>query len=279
MPDTPPDRRTLADRASALLGMPVLGVHPLSGGDLSAVFRATLADGRALALKVGRDVETEAAMLRALRLAGAPTPEVVAVQGDLLALQRLEGSGSLRPAWADLAHHLRTLHAVADSATHTAPYGWTVDYAFGPVAIANARTEDWVRFWAENRLLCHLPHLPPSLARRVERLADGLADRLPRTPGVSLLHGDLWGGNVLAAGDRIVGLIDPACYYGDREVDLAMLTLFDHPPPAFLEALEPDAGWGERQPVYRLWPWLVHFRLFGDGYRGAVESTLAELGL
>jgi hypothetical protein len=53
-------------------------------------------------------------------------------------------------------------------ATSGVRYGWSTDYAFGPVAIANGWAEDWPRFWAERRLLVHLPHLPSALARRVE---------------------------------------------------------------------------------------------------------------
>src|SRR3546814_1333267 len=48
-------------------------------------------------------------------------------------------------------------------------YGWDVDYAFGSVAIVNARSRDWASFWADRRLRCHLPYLPPALGRRVER--------------------------------------------------------------------------------------------------------------
>jgi fructosamine-3-kinase len=59
----------------------------------------------------------------------------------------------------------------------------------------------------------------------------------------------------LVAGDRVSGLIDPACYHGHTEVDLAMLAMFDQPDAAFYEAyglLEP--GHDERTAIYRLWP-------------------------
>ncbi|SDD58247.1 Fructosamine kinase [Sphingomonas sp. YR710] len=60
---------------------------------------------------------------------------------------------------------------------------------------------------------------------------------------------------------------------------VAMLTLFDHPPPDFFEALGLEAGWRERQPIYRLWPLLVHLRLFGSGYAGSVSGALRSLGV
>jgi fructosamine-3-kinase len=90
----------------------------------------------------------------------------------------------------------------------------------------------------------------------------------------------MWGGNVLVAGKKVSGLIDPACYYGHVEVDLGMLTLFDRPDAAFYDAygrLEP--GLEERLTIYRLWPALVHLRLFGSGYRPMVERFLSAAGV
>ncbi|MEJ2124688.1 MAG: fructosamine kinase family protein, partial [Alphaproteobacteria bacterium] len=129
------------------------------------------------------------------------------------------------------------------------------------------------------RLMPHLPHVPPPLARRLETLARNLSDRLPANPPPALLHGDRWSGNILAAGHRIVGLIDPACYYGHGEVDLAMLALFGPSPgSAFYNAygaLQP--GYEERRNIYQLWPALVHLRLFGSGYLSMVERLLTAV--
>ena len=209
-------------------------------------------------------------MLRAIRATGAPAPEVKRAEGDWLLMEDVEANGSLTAAWPDLARTLTRLHARTG-----ADYGWPTDHAFGSVRIDNRASADWPSFWAERRLRCHLPYLRPEYARRIERLADGLHDRLPRRPAPSLLHGDLWGGNVLISGNDVAALIDPACYHGDREVDVAMLTLFDRPPPSFLESLGLDAGWEHRLPIYRLWPLIVHLRLFGDSYADSVEATLA----
>src|SRR3546814_16715796 len=86
-------------------------------------------------------------------------------------------------------------------------YGWDVDYAFGSVAIVNARSRDWASFWADRRLRCHLPYLPPALGRRVESLADSVGTLLPAHPPPALLPGGLWGGNILVGGGGITGLV------------------------------------------------------------------------
>jgi fructosamine-3-kinase len=263
----------LSHSAELLLGSSVRASRRLSGGDLSTVVALDLADGRRVIAKQGADVAIEAGMLRAMAASGAPVPQVFAVEDGLLLMARVEADSGPSGAWDTLADVLAQLHAC-----HGPEYGWDSDYAFGPVTISNRCTDDWAAFWADNRLRCHLPHVDAPLSRRIETLADRCGELLPCDPAPSLLHGDLWGGNVLVANGRVTGLIDPACYHGDREVDAAMLTLFDHPPVAFFERMGLAPGWERRQPLYRLWPLLVHLRLFGASYRGAVEAELSSLG-
>jgi fructosamine-3-kinase len=201
-------------------------------------------------------------------------PDVLAADDAVLVLSLVDDAGSVSSAWSDLGRVLATLHAC-----HGPHYGWACDYAFGPVAIVNAETDDWPAFWGEHRLVNNAGFVGTGLARRLETLAADLSNRLPKRPPPSLLHGDLWGGNVLVADGKVSALIDPACYYGDGLVDVAMLQMFDHPAPAFFSAYgKSEAGHRERLMIYRLWPALVHLRLFGSGYRPLVERLLSDLG-
>ncbi|OAN60054.1 fructosamine kinase family protein [Sphingomonas sp. TDK1] len=263
---------SLADRAAALLGTAVVGAAALSGGDLSAVHRLRLGNGGSAIAKQGPLVSQEAEMLAAIARSGARAPAVLAVTEDLLLIEEMPNDGRLAASWDSIADTLNMLHA-----TRRSGYGWQADYAFGRVAIPNGALPDWPSFWAERRLCCHMPHIPASLARRLERLATRLPDLLPAHPAPALLHGDLWGGNILVLGGRLTALIDPACYHGDREVDAAMLTLFDSPPDRLFDALALAPGWRARQPIYRLWPLLVHLRLFGASYAASVEAALEEV--
>lgn len=261
------------ERLGAILGSEVTGGRQLSGGDLGGASLIEFADGRRLVAKQGEGAGREGEMLEALRAAGAPVPELVHRSDDLLVMAYVEADVREPEGWAHLGEVLEQLHRAVSQ-----PFGWDVDHRFGPVGIANLRSESWTEFWALNRILCHVPHVGAALASRLENLAARLGNLIPENPPVALLHGDLWGGNILFAGDRVAALIDPACYYGHREVDLAMLTLFDHPPASFFERLSLDAGWRERLPVYRLWPLLVHLRLFGNSYRDAVIRALGACG-
>lgn len=266
-----PARAAIAE----ICGAEVVAADRLAGGDITEAVRLRLSDGRQMVAKEGPLVPREARMLQAMREAGAPTPAVIGLRGDLLLIELLPSGG--RPtgtAWATLGEALNKLHGATGEA-----YGWPEDYAFREVAIPNARSEKWPEFWAQNRLLNNCRYIPQSLAQRIELLCAELADRLPERPRLSLLHGDLWGGNILVTQDRVSGLIDPACYYGDREVDFAMLSLFDHPREEFFEQAALEPGWRERREIYRLWPLLVHLRLFGHSYHGSVSGCLDRLGL
>jgi len=265
----------LASLGAKLLVGELRRSSPLAGGDLSRIEQIELVDGREAIVKEGPAPLVEAAMLEAIAAAGAPAPAVLAVTREVLVLERLPAQGALASAWADLGVALARLHAATGDR-----YGWPEDYAFGAVPIANRWHDDWPAFWAEHRLEAHCAHIDRGLARRVAQLARDLASRLPAAPAPALLHGDLWGGNVVVDGNRVSGLVDPACYFGHAEVDLAMLSLFDRPDAAFYERYGPlEPGHTERLTIYRLWPALVHLRLFGTGYAGMVDRLLAAAGV
>ncbi len=263
----------LDERVALALDTEVTGQRILHGGDLSGVAALDLADGRRVVAKTGPLVEVEARMLRALSLAEVPVPDVLHTEAGLLVMAHLPVAATGEVSWSVLGKVLAHLHG------HTAPEpGWPEPYAFGEVTIQNDPAPSWPDFWAERRLLPDPDDLPADIAHRIEALCQSLPERLPEAPTYSLLHGDLWTGNVMFGPGGTVHLIDPACYHGDAEVDLAMLHLFGQPGPGFDESYGPLAeGWEERRRIYTLWPALVHLRLFGDSYRGMVEGLLDQL--
>jgi fructosamine-3-kinase len=256
-----------------ITGQQVRATRPLHGGDLSEVALVTLSDGGQLVAKRGPMVDREGFMLVAMGDLGAPVPKVLGLGGDTLLLEYLSETPATPEGWRALGEGLQVLHGA-----ELYGYGWDEDYAFGKVAIPNAWAEDWCGFWAERRLLPLARALPAPLARRVEAVAARLTELIPATPRPALLHGDLWTGNVLF-GAGTAHLIDPACYHGDAEVDLAMLELFGSPHPAFREAYgRPEGDWPTRRSVYQLWPTLVHVALFGAGYHAMLQARLDALG-
>lgn len=94
----------------------------------------------------------------------------------------------------------------------------------------------------------------------------------------ALLHGDLWSGNVLPDAGGAPALIDPAVYFGHREVDLAFSRLFGGFDSRFYEAYQDvfplEPGFEDRVAVYNLYPLLVHLNLFGKAYLSGIQQTL-----
>jgi fructosamine-3-kinase len=264
-----------AARVAALTGIAGERLERLAGGDLSEVLLVRRPDGHLSVAKGGPAVGVEAAMLRRLA-AHVPAPRVEGEYDGVLLLEHVDHDGAFTAeAWADIGRCLARLHG--QRGRH---YGWAVDYALGSIQLDNRQRDDWPGFWGEQRLVATASLLDRPWRERVDGLAAGLADRLPARPPAAWLHGDLWTGNLLVDRGRLAAFLDPACYHGDAEVDLAMLTLFDTPPDSFWSAygrLEP--GWPERRPVYQLFPALVHLRLFGAGYAGMVDRLLSAAGV
>jgi len=165
-------------------------------------------------------------------------------------------------------------------------YGWRRDNWIGRLPQHNPASDDWPAFWRDHRLA---PQVEAAHAARLLRDAeraelDELLDRMDAAlgdaadDGASLLHGDLWGGNVMGCRDGRAAIYDPAVYRGHREVDLAMSELFGFPPgflPAYREAWPVDPAYDEvRRDVYQLYYLLVHVNLFGRSYAaGAMASA------
>lgn len=250
---------------------PVVRSAPLAGGSIAQVRRVELADGRTAVVKhTPYDATLEAEGLRALGDAGVRVPAVLGADAGVLVLEHVRAEPDLEALGAELARAHRS---------RGERFGWHRDNVIGPLPQANPPTEAFPEFFVAHRLLPYAGDLPPELARRLERACEVvLPDLLDHDQPPSLVHGDLWAGNIL---DQRV-LIDPAAHYGDREIDLAMLDLFGGVPPALqhgYDAIWPlDDGWRHRRPALQLFHLLVHVRLFGAGYHGAVASRLDTLG-
>ena len=265
-----------AQKVADLTGVAEGRLERLAGGDLSEVLLVPRGDGPPLVAKSGPNVAAEAAMLRTLAGIGARVPTVEAEHDTILLIAHVPNDGVMSPnAWWEIGDAVARLHAERGES-----YGWPVDYALGTVALDNREGRDWVRFWGEQRLIAASSLLDRPWRARVEALARRLGALIPGDPPPALLHGDLWSGNILVEGGRLAALIDPACYYGHAEVDLAMLCLFSTPPAEFWTAYggQPD-GWEDRLPVYQLFPALVHFRLFGATYAPMVDRLLGAAGV
>jgi fructosamine-3-kinase len=231
--------------------------------------------------------EAEIAGLAALRATNTVRVPEVGAHGTangtaFLELEYLELRPLDRAAGATLGRQLAALHR------HTGErYGWPADNFIGLGRQANGWMDSWPRFFAERRLR---PQLALARGKGMDRLTmqDGeeLAEKVAAFfvaghPVPSLLHGDFWGGNAGMLPDGAPVVFDPACYYGDREADIAMSELFGGFPDSFQaayrEAWPLDSGYETRKTLYNLYHVLNHYNLFGAGYLGQAKRMIAKL--
>jgi len=229
-------------------------------------------------------------------------PRVIALGRDedevpWLLVEWIHEARATAHTWRQLGRRLVRLHRTREHpsmpAEHATDFGWHSDNVIGSLTQPNRWMDDWAVFWTELRILPLARELGGNgtLSRRRLALVERAAARMSKLlgpaathDGPSLLHGDLWSGNVLfgrkqAAPDTDPRpfLIDPAVYVGHREVDLAMCRLFGGFAAPFRCAYE--AAWPlqpdheRRLPAYQLYPLLVHAHLFGGGYAASVARA------
>jgi fructosamine-3-kinase len=255
-------------------------VLPLGGGSINQVYKVILPD-QTLVMKVNQNDRypgmflAEAKGLQLLRQPDAPcVPEVIAqsVIGNyqFLLLEYLDKG----PRRKDYPERFGCSLAALHRNTH-AYFGLDHDNRMGALEQFNHQHTDGVTFFIQQRLM---PQVKLALERKkiaavhvhqFERLYIQLPQILPAEPP-SLIHGDLWAGNVIEGPDGDACLIDPAVAYSHREADLAMTMLFGRFDDKFYDAYHSafplTQGWQERMDLWNLYPLLVHVNLFGDSY-------------
>ncbi len=281
----------LEEALAPYLDGPLRRCMPVGGGCIAHASRIET-DASRYFLKwakhpIGDAFLAEADGLDLLRAAGSSLviPQVLAVKAPdpivpgFLLLEWIDSGGMTDAFWEKLGGGLAALHRnLADS------YGADADNFIGQLPQHNTRTERWPDFFRNCRLepqvkLARERNLwQASWDKPLDILYNRLDDLLPERPEASLLHGDLWSGNIMVTSAGMAALIDPAAYYGHRETDLAMSELFGGFQrrfySAYNEAWPLDPAYSDRRDVYNLYHLLNHLNHFGPGYAGSVVSIL-----
>lgn len=270
------------------VGGRVVASRPISGGDINEALALTLEDGRILFAKTSAGADpamfpAEARGLAWLAEAGAlRLPRVVAVSPAFLVLEHI-ASRARRPGFdEELGRGLAALHRFG------APgFGLDHDNFIGRLPQSNRPAPTWAEFYRLRRLEPQLRRATDAglatarMRRDGERVLATLEDLVGPAEPPARLHGDLWGGNLLADDAGAPCLVDPAAHAGHRELDLAMMRLFGGFSPrvfsAYHEAYPLADGADDRVPLYQLYFLLVHVNLFGRSYVSGVEHALSAL--
>jgi fructosamine-3-kinase len=284
------DPETIASHIASVTGRPfrIRRQQSVGGGCINrAVVLAD--DARAYFVKLNSVdrlamFEAESEGLAALREAEAirvPEPVCTGITGaqSYLAMEHVDLTGRLDGAQAGRV--LACLHRCTAT-----DFGWHRENTIGSTPQHNTRSRDWVAFWRERRLgfqldLAARNGYGRALLDSGERLMSVLDGLIGHRPVASLLHGDLWGGNIGASRDGEPVIFDPAVYFGDRETDLAMTELFggfgSDFYAAYREAWPLPPEYATRKTLYNLYHVLNHLNLFGGGYLTQAKGMMDRL--
>ena len=278
----------LRESLQAVLDRPILDFLPVSGGCISEAWQVRTEE-ETVFVKLSQGLipgmlAAEAEGLHELAKSGAiRVPEVIRLTEDFLVLEFIPTT--INPPtdfWPRLGQQLANLHAYSRKI-----HGFHQDNFIGRSPQKNHCNGNWKEFFWQRRLL---PQWKMAVQRGIPKTTKLLWHKLEilwpaplvgSSTQASLLHGDLWSGNVLVSNSGEPVVIDPAVYYGDPEADLSLTYIFGGFPTPFYNAyheIRPKSeGFARRQKVYQLYHLLNHFNLFGNSYMQSVESCLGEI--
>ena len=287
------DWQTIASHIGLVIGQPfeMQNCYSIGGGQINSNYRIEGA-GQSYFVKINQPHCFEIFAAEAAGLAELAQPAVIKVPVPLcwgttyhhayLVMEYITLRNDSQVSSEKLGHQLAVLHQVVKI-----PYGWYRNNYLGPVEQVNALTKEWIDFWRTNRLNYQL-----ELAARkgYTGTLQGYGEQLSAhihlffsdyRPLSSLLHGDLWAGNYGIDTQNQPVLFDPAVYYGDREVDIAMTELVGGFPNRFYQAYQDtfplDPGYAVRKKLYNLYYILNNLNTFGGGYLRQAEGMMLGL--
>ncbi len=263
--------------------------RPVGGGSINQAY-AVSDDHQSYFVKLNQAVRVAMFEVEALSLKQIAETQTIRVPvpicwgseagSSFIALEWLDFGYGTHDSWEKMGQNLASMHRI----TSDRGFGWDQQNTIGATPQVNPWTENWLEFYIEHRLRYQF-----SLAKRrgghfpkQQQLLEAVPDLLAgHTPEPSLVHGDLWSGNASVTRDGEPVILDPAVYFGDREVDIAMTELFGRFPSEFYTAYQtayPLApGYETRKTLYNLYHIINHFNLFGSGYESQANSMINSL--
>lgn len=274
---------------SSILDREVQQIDFFTKGQVGDIYKVQT-DSDSYILKTSESSEvlkTEARMLQDINKYDIAVPRVYDVSDRHLLLEYIEESKQAKTTQEiEAAKLLSRLHSVTNESRM---YGYYYDTTIGPFTQRNEQTQyHWTLFLGQMRIMpmarvCYdKGKISWQTVERLEGLCRDLYKRIELSLiRPSLLHGDLWSGNILFNMNDIT-LIDPAIYFGDKEMELAFILLFDTFGDTFLKTYEEvhplsDDFYDVKVPLYQIYPLLVHVALYGGSYVRQLEQRLKRL--
>ena len=257
----------------------------LQGGDINQVYHCFTKNNQLvvkvnIAGKFPNMFEKEKKGLELLKPSNFLIPKIFSIGSfrklDYLILEYIKPGKAIN--WEKFGENLANLHQLSNN-----KFGLGYDNYIGSIHQINTYENNWLNFYTNHRII-HLMIVARNKnllnyqdCRKIESMCGSFKDFIPFTLP-SLLHGDLWSGNIICSENGSPVLIDPAVYFGHPEIDWAMLDLFGNYPQYSFEIyneINPlEKGFEERKSIHQLYPLLVHLVLFGRSYYSSVMSKV-----
>tara|TARA_Y100001954_G_scaffold56460_1_gene60775 strand:- start:2959 stop:3840 length:882 start_codon:yes stop_codon:yes gene_type:complete len=271
-------------------------IRELSGGSASSCFQIVLNNGEAYFLKTLNSSDARGVFKKEVdglnkldQALGISTPKIHYFDEDVLILDYIESGREKSKSWFQLGVGLAQVHLIKSDF-----FGFDYDNYIGRNLQVNTQVifqnrKSWGEFFFKNRIGFQLdlmlrkrqPEKYSALNLMVRKLEEKIIEKISSDDEPSLIHGDLWSGNVIFDLEENPVLIDPAVYFGNREAEFGMITLFGGFSPSFFKGYFQEyplqEGWEKRVQIYQLYHLLNHLNLFGDSYYNSITKLVNNL--
>jgi len=265
-----------------LLKKPIESITPVNGGDINHAYQLETKDKiyfcKTNNSEIGEDLLLKEEDSLKVLSRYCRVPEKIASAPKVLILSWVNSSNKSNRFWENLAEGLADIHKIGSN-----KFGYDKDNHIGLLPQSNTFEDTWSVFYVTQRLE---PQLKMAIDKGLLSIQDtsstDLMEKIISTvcppESASLIHGDLWSGNILCDEEGKAYFIDPCVSYSHREMDIAMSMKFGKFDSCFykryqeLRPLYPK--FDDRVDMYQLYYLLAHLNMFGVGYQNDVLKIM-----
>ena len=184
----------------------------------------------------------------------------------------------------DFLNAIISIHSI-----YSKNFGFSFDTQIGGLKQINSNSINWKEFYTVKRLyyifdlVNRTKPMDKTINTKIDLLIKKIDNFIPSNPKSSLLHGDLWEGNILFKNKKFAGLIDPGSFYGHNELEVSYLRWFN---PKFIDKnfldkyndhIKIDKYYLEYEPIYQLYYSLLNVYLWDRSYIEDVRKLLEKI--